>query len=105
VPAERIDFRLRTRYVDTKANTIDEALEIIDRSHKAGKPISVGLLGNAAEVFAEMVKRGIRPDASPTRPRPMIPSTATSRRLDIGRMGGEARLQPAGRGRPPPWPR
>ena len=59
----RIDFRLRTRYVDTKANTIDEALEIIDRSHKAGKPISVGLLGNAAELVPEFVKRGIRPDA------------------------------------------
>jgi urocanate hydratase len=59
----RIDFRLRTRYVDTKASTIDEALEIIDRSHKAGKPVSVGLLGNAAELVPEMVRRGIRPDA------------------------------------------
>ena len=59
----RIEFRLKTRYLDTKANTIDEALEIIDRSHKAGKPISVGLLGNAAELLPEFVKRGIRPDA------------------------------------------
>jgi urocanate hydratase len=36
----RIEMRLKTRYLDTKANTIDEALEIIDRSHKQGKPIS-----------------------------------------------------------------
>jgi len=58
----RIEMRLKTRYLDAEARTIDEALEIVDRSHKAGKPISVGLLGNAAEVFPEMVRRGIRPD-------------------------------------------
>ncbi|MDP3545877.1 MAG: urocanate hydratase, partial [Phreatobacter sp.] len=58
----RIEMRLRTRYLDAEARTIDEALEIVDRSHKAGKAISVGLLGNAAEVFPEMVARGIRPD-------------------------------------------
>lgn len=57
-----IEFRLRTRYLDTKASTIDEALEIVQRSHANGKPISVGLLGNAAEIFPEMVRRGIRPD-------------------------------------------
>src|SRR5947199_234060 len=56
----RIDFRLRTRYLDTKAATIDEALEIVDRSHRLGKPISVGLLGNAAELVPEFLKRGIR---------------------------------------------
>ncbi|MEZ5774952.1 MAG: urocanate hydratase [Hyphomicrobiaceae bacterium] len=58
-----IEFRLKTRYLDTRAATIDEALEIIERAHKAGKPVSVGLLGNAAEVFPELVRRGIRPDA------------------------------------------
>ncbi|REJ57871.1 MAG: urocanate hydratase [Microcystis aeruginosa DA14] len=58
----RIEMRLKTRYLDAEARTIDEALEIVDRSHKAGKPISVGLLGNAAEIFSEMVARGIRPD-------------------------------------------
>ncbi|MBY0361358.1 MAG: urocanate hydratase [Phreatobacter sp.] len=58
----RIEMRLKTRYLDAEARTIDEALEIVDRSHKAGKPISVGLLGNAAEIFPEMVARGIRPD-------------------------------------------
>jgi urocanate hydratase len=58
-----IDFRLRTRYLDVRADNVDEALEIIERSHKAGKPVSVGVLGNAAEVFPELVRRGIRPDA------------------------------------------
>jgi urocanate hydratase len=59
----RIEFRLKTRYLDTQAATIDEALEIINRSHKAGKPISVGVFGNAAEILPEIVKRGIKPDA------------------------------------------
>ncbi|WP_121062056.1 urocanate hydratase [Chachezhania antarctica] len=62
----RIDFRLRTRYVDEKARTLDEALEMIDRWTKAGEAKSVGLLGNAAEVFPELVERmkagGPRPD-------------------------------------------
>jgi urocanate hydratase len=57
-----IDFRLRTRYLDAKAATVDEALGMIEASHKVGKPLSVGVLGNAAEVFPDMVKRGIRPD-------------------------------------------
>lgn len=55
----RIDFRLRTRYVDKKATTLDEALDIINN---ADTPVSVGLLGNAADVFAELVDRGITPD-------------------------------------------
>jgi urocanate hydratase len=58
-----IEFRLRTRYLDAKADSVDEALEMIARSHTAGKPISVGVLGNAAEVFPDLVRRGIRPDA------------------------------------------
>ena len=57
-----IEFRLRTRYLDEKADSIDEALEIVERAHKAGKAVSVGVLGNAAEVFPDMVERGIRPD-------------------------------------------
>jgi urocanate hydratase len=61
--ATRIDFRLRTRYLDLKAESIDQALEIIDRHHKAGKAVSVGVVGNAAEMFPDMVRRGIRPDA------------------------------------------
>ncbi|HAE01530.1 MAG TPA: urocanate hydratase, partial [Rhodospirillaceae bacterium] len=59
---DSIDFRLRTRYVDERADTIDEALEVIDRWTKAGEAKSVGLLGNAADVFTELANRGIRPD-------------------------------------------
>ena len=58
----RIDFRLKTRYVDRKAKTLDEALAIVEEAKKTGKPVSVGLLGNAADVFAECVERGITPD-------------------------------------------
>ncbi|MCS6878866.1 MAG: urocanate hydratase [Geminicoccaceae bacterium] len=57
-----IEARLRTRYLDTKAETLEEALEIVDRHHRMGKPVSVGLLGNAAEIVPEIVRRGIRPD-------------------------------------------
>ncbi len=57
-----IDFRLRTKYLDLRADSVDEALEIIDRHHKAGKAVSIGVLGNAAEVFPDLVRRGIRPD-------------------------------------------
>jgi urocanate hydratase len=56
----RIEKRLETRYLDRRAAGLDEALEII---RAAEEPISVGLLGNAAEILPEMVKRGIRPDA------------------------------------------
>jgi len=58
----RIDFRLRTRYLDEKATSIDEALEMIARWTAAGEAKSVGLLGNAAEVFPELARRGVRPD-------------------------------------------
>jgi urocanate hydratase len=58
----RIDFRLRTRYLDDKARDIDTALAMIDRWTEAGEAKSVGLLGNAAEVFPELLRRGVRPD-------------------------------------------
>lgn len=58
-----IEFRLRTGYLDEKADSVDEALEIVERAHNAGKAVSVGVLGNAAEVFPDLVERGIRPDA------------------------------------------
>ncbi|WP_113890276.1 urocanate hydratase [Roseiarcus fermentans] len=57
-----IEFRLRTGYLDVAAQTLDEALAIIDRSVKDRKPVSVGLIGNAAEVLPELVRRGVRPD-------------------------------------------
>ena len=58
----RIDFRLRTRYLDEKATSIDEALAMIERWTKAGEAKSVGLLGNAAEIVPELLRRGVRPD-------------------------------------------
>jgi urocanate hydratase len=58
----RIDMRLQTGYLDRKADTIEEALAIIEQEKGQGKPVSVGLLGNAAEIFPELVRRGIRPD-------------------------------------------
>ena len=59
---ESIEFRLRTRYLDEKAENLDEALNMINSWTKNGKTKSVGLVGNAAEIFPELVKRGIRPD-------------------------------------------
>ncbi|MET1076949.1 MAG: urocanate hydratase [Pseudomonas sp.] len=58
----RIDFRLRTRYLDHKASNLDEALQLIETAKAEGRAISVGLLGNAADVFAELVSRGVTPD-------------------------------------------
>ena len=58
----RIDFRLRTRYVDKKAKTLDEALAMIEAAKAERKPVSIGLLGNAADIFPEIYARGIRPD-------------------------------------------
>ncbi len=60
--SDSIDFRLRTKYVDERAETLDEALEMIARWTAAGEVKSVGLLGNAADIFPELVKRGVRPD-------------------------------------------
>ncbi|MCZ8182531.1 MAG: urocanate hydratase [Beijerinckiaceae bacterium] len=57
-----IEFRLRTGYVDVQAKDLDEALEIIERSCREKKPLSVALLGNAADIFPELVRRGVRPD-------------------------------------------
>ncbi|MDF3362506.1 urocanate hydratase [Sulfitobacter sp. Ks41] len=59
---DSIDFRLRTRYVDEKTDSLEEALAMIDRWTAAGEAKSVALLGNAADVFPELVKRGVRPD-------------------------------------------
>jgi len=58
-----IEKRLQTGYLDRHATTLDEALAIITAFHRDGKPVSVGLLGNAAEIFPEILRRGIRPDA------------------------------------------
>ena len=62
VDESRIDFRLKTRYLDKKAYSLDEALAMLEQAKTDGKPVSIGLLANAADVFAELVKRGITPD-------------------------------------------
>ena len=59
----RIDMRLKTRYVDEQAGDLDDALARINKYTKAGEAKSIALLGNAAEILPELVKRGVRPDA------------------------------------------
>jgi urocanate hydratase len=58
----RVDFRLRTRYVDAKTSSLDEALEMIAGWTAAGEAKSVALIGNAADIFPEIFARGVRPD-------------------------------------------
>ena len=53
----RIQMRLDTKYLDRRADTLDHALQIIAEAHARGEAVSVGLLGNAAEVFPELLKR------------------------------------------------
>ena len=59
---DSIDFRLRTRYVDERTDSLDEALEMIGRWTGAGEAKSVALQGNAADIFPEIHRRGVRPD-------------------------------------------
>ena len=61
--SSRIDKRLETGYLDTRAESLDEALALINKSVDERTAVSIGLLGNAAELLPEMVKRGVRPDA------------------------------------------
>jgi urocanate hydratase len=58
----RIDFRLRSRYLDEQARDLDDALVRIARYTAEKRAVSIGLLGNAAEVLPELVRRGVRPD-------------------------------------------
>src|SRR5208283_2525660 len=57
-----IDFRLRTAYVDVAAKDLDDALAIIEKATRERRPVSVALLGIAAEVVPELVRRGVKPD-------------------------------------------
>ncbi len=59
----RIDMRLKTRYLDHQAPDIEHALRIIADAHARGQAVSVGILGNAAELLPQYVAQGIRPDA------------------------------------------
>jgi urocanate hydratase len=58
----RIEMRLRTKYLDRQAQSLDEALAMIERATRERKPVSIGLLGNAAEIYPELVRRKAHPD-------------------------------------------
>ena len=59
----RIEMRLKTGYLDAQAKDLDEALAMMDRAGRERKPVSIALLGNAAEMLPELVRRGVKPDA------------------------------------------
>ena len=61
--SDRIDKRLETGYLDRWAETLDDAMAIIEDAIRSREAVSVGLLGNASELLPEMIERGIRPDA------------------------------------------
>ncbi|MEJ0085686.1 MAG: urocanate hydratase [Pseudomonadota bacterium] len=58
----RIEMRLRSGYLDAQAQNLDEALAMIDAASRRGEAKSIGLLGNAAQVLPELLRRGVRPD-------------------------------------------
>jgi urocanate hydratase len=60
--SSRIDMRLRSGYLDHATERLDEALEILARARASKAPVSVGLLGNIAEIMPELYRRGVRPD-------------------------------------------
>jgi urocanate hydratase len=62
VDPDRIRRRLKTRYVDTMTGSLDEALRLAGEARAEGKPLSIALLGNAADVLPEFVRRGVTPD-------------------------------------------
>ena len=62
VDRHRVDRRLETGYLDTAADTLEEAMTLVEQAVRDGRPLSVGLLGNAAEIAAELVVRGVTPD-------------------------------------------
>ena len=61
--SDRIDKRLQTGYLDQRAESLDDALAMIDAAVSDKAAVSIGLLGNAAEILPELLERGIRPDA------------------------------------------
>ncbi len=58
----RIDKRIETGYVDVRCDSLDEALAFIEKGKNTGNPISIGLLGNAADIFPKILKLGLKPD-------------------------------------------
>ena len=96
----RIDFRLRSRYLDEQADSLDDALARIAKYTAAKKAVSIGLLGNAAEILPELVTRGgVRPDlvtdqTSRARPRQRLPARRLERRALARRAGRPDRSMP-----------
>jgi urocanate hydratase len=62
VDPHRIERRLQTRYLDQAAASLDEAVELAEQARQRQTPVSIGVLGNAAEVYPELVRRGFQPD-------------------------------------------
>jgi len=62
VDETRIDRRIETRYTDVKTDSLDEAIRLAEEAKAKGKPLSIGLLGNASDVLPEMIARGFIPD-------------------------------------------
>jgi urocanate hydratase len=62
IDRQRIARRIATGYLDTSADTLEEAMTLVEEAVRAGRPLSVGLLGNAAEVLPELLARGVTPD-------------------------------------------
>jgi urocanate hydratase len=58
-----VEKRLRTRYLDRVADSLEDALATIDEARRTHVPVSVAVVGNAADIFPELVRRGVRPDA------------------------------------------
>ena len=97
--ASRIERRLESRYLDRMATGLDEALGLIEQSCAARRALSVGLLGNAAEVFPELVRRGVLPESGDRPDRgARSPARLSAGRLDSPAMGGDAAEGPRRRG-------
>ena len=62
VDQHRIDRRLQTRYLDKAAGSLDEAIQLAEEARQRKTPVSIGVRGNAAEVYPELVRRGFTPD-------------------------------------------
>src|SRR5258708_36943999 len=72
----RIEKRLETRYLDTWTKSLDEALALVTKSCTEKKPLSVGLLGNAADIFPSLGRRSVKPDPVTDQPTRHDPVTA-----------------------------
>lgn len=62
IDPERVQKRLKTKYLDLVAGSLDEALKLVEEAKKNKKAVSIGLVANAADVYPELFKRGVRPD-------------------------------------------